>query len=95
MAVLGEAGNMAGGKGAAVGDHEQAVRQRQLLAQQLEVFVDGGVAVLVAADHVGENRHSAESVDHGGGADLDHFLIFGEVAMGDVGGVDERGSRGW
>src|SRR5260370_18982126 len=91
VTMLGKPGEVTGGKGATVGDDEQAVGQGQMLAQQLEMFMNGGVAILVTTDDVGENRNGAELVDHGGGADLDHFLVLDVVAIGDVGGVDQRG----
>src|ERR1019366_4228862 len=72
---------MAGGKGAAVGDHEQTLGQGQVMLKQLEMLMDGGVAVLVGAEHV----------DDRGGADLDHFLVLDLVAVRDVSGIDERG----
>src|ERR1022692_1547131 len=82
---------MAGGKGAAVGDHEQTLGQGQVMLKQLEMLMDGGVAVLVAAEHMSENGDGAELVDDRGGADLDHFLVLDLVAVRDVSGIDERG----
>src|ERR1039457_5177836 len=91
VAVPMQTGDMTGGKSAAVGDHEQTLGQGQVMLKQLEMLMDGGVAVLVAAEHMGENGDGAELVDDRGGADLDHFLVLDLVAVRDVSGVDERG----
>src|SRR5262245_16575328 len=84
-AVAVQAADMVGGIGAAVGDHEQAGGQRQVLVQELELFEDGASAVAVSVQALAENGQTALAVDHGGEADLNHELLAG-IAVADVSG---------
>src|SRR5262249_9723279 len=80
-----QAGDMAGGVGAAVGDQEQRIGMEVVL-QELALLGDGRVVVVVAADGVAEERHGALVIDDGAQAGVDQLGVDGEVAVGDVGG---------
>jgi hypothetical protein len=84
-AVAVQATDVLGGISAAVGDHEQAGGQRQLLVQELELFEDGASAVTLSVQAVTEDGQTALAIDHGGEADLDHEFLAG-IAVADMGG---------
>ena len=78
-----------GGIGAAVGDHEEAGGQRQVLLQELELFEDGASAVALSVQAVTEDGQTALAIDHGSEADLNHELLAG-IGVADMGGGQLR-----
>src|SRR5215471_10835222 len=78
-AVAVQAMDVIGGIGAAVGDHEQAGGQRQVLLQELELFEDGASAVAVSIQALTEDGQTALAIDHGGEADLNHEFLAGVI----------------
>jgi hypothetical protein len=85
MAVATQTTDVFGGKGAAIRNEQHVVGQRQVLVQQIELFLDGRVAIAVAIEDVTVDREGPEVIDGGGHSNLEH-LVFGEVTVGDVGG---------
>jgi hypothetical protein len=64
-AVAVQATDVLGGIGAAVGDHEQAGEQWQVLVQELELFGDGASAVAVSIQALTEDGQTTLAIDHG------------------------------
>ena len=84
-----QAADMLGGVGAAVGDHQKAGRQRQVLLQEVELFGDGAAAIALAVQTLTENRQTTQAVNHGGESDLNHEVRT-DIAVADMGRRQER-----
>ncbi len=80
-----QAGHVRRRKGAAIGNHEQVGDGRQILLQQLELLLDGWMAVVVAVEEVAEHGHGAAFIYDSREAGLNELDVAGAVAIGDVG----------
>jgi len=65
MAVASQAGGVGDGEGAAIGNEQHLVGQRQVIVEQIDLLLNGGAAVVIAVENGTEHRDRAEVVDGG------------------------------